>query len=276
MSVTTNLSAKSAVVNPKTAKDSAPYITVIVTRQSYGGPATLFIAALSSNWTVFELLFVELMLHRRLQFTNGDQHLFVKAIQHINPVTSMSVLGLYTPWCANASCPVWADMVNQNAINYQAVMDIFSTLLLGEIWVTASDSQNDQVITASTSVVSTNLAYTYELNPFFSGPSIKGAGAPKGAMKPLLSATEELFQNITLSLFSDGFFTPANSTGVLVTEYTIVNIYTYTWQRLAIPYGVAMYDPFRRHNWPCATIYQRRFIFNQVHDDHEDDKRSPH
>lgn len=217
-----------------------------------GGPATLFIAADStagstSDWTVLNCSLWNSSYTVDFAFTNGEQRLSVQDVQHLNPVTSMGSLGTFTPICETSpdQCngePALVMNVNQDAINYQSVMDVFGKLLVGAIWIYASDSSDDVVNTVSTNVMSTNLVYTNELFTSFNSNSIGQGGAPLPAqtLTPLLNATEELFQNITLSLFSDGLFTPANATDVLVTIYTIENIYTYTWERLAISYGVAI------------------------------------
>ena len=116
-------------------------------------------------------------------------------------------------------------------MNYQAVMDAFGRIMVGGIWdVIASNAPPTQI--TATSVLTTNL------NKF-----VPGYGSSDKSTESFARAAEELFENITLSLFSRADYLSENTTNFTPTNVTLItypNIYAYSWRRLALAYGLAV------------------------------------
>ena len=114
--------------------------------------------------------------------------------------------------------------------NYQAVMDAFGKIMVGGIWdIVAVSGPGTQ--TAATSILDTKLSSLVQYH--------------KGNSTTLLArTTEQLFENITLSLFSRPDYVSTNATNFMPTKVAIstyTNIYTYSWGRLALAYGLAVF-----------------------------------
>ncbi|KAF2093385.1 hypothetical protein NA57DRAFT_81313 [Rhizodiscina lignyota] len=144
-------------------------------------------------------------------------------------------------------------------------MDALGTILVGQIDTslflgpagTSSDVGDLNVETIHTSVMTTSLVNSDELNPIFefletctngrsSCPYYETNGSlgitPPATQAPLSQAIEQLFQNITVSLLSNSRFLtpPASSPPTTITMFFPQNWYVYTWWRLVAPYAVAL------------------------------------
>jgi len=214
------------------------YIASFSAGSSYGpvsgGPARIFLASnaavdndATSEWSVSNCTLWNASYIVDFNFTNGQQNLVVTDLQYLNTVGLLNEIGQYCPVCAQTPVngvwmPATTLYTTPASTAYQAVMDIFGTLLVGMIWTTSTDVQDNQAHTASTIIASTALPYT------------NGAA--------MLDAVPELFQNIIFSLFSN---TVSNWTTTLVSDVNVThlanqNVYVYTWRRLAISYAIAV------------------------------------
>ncbi|KAK4505496.1 hypothetical protein PRZ48_003459 [Zasmidium cellare] len=120
-------------------------------------------------------------------------------------------------------------------MNYQALMDTLGRLLIGDITPDGTVYQ--------TQILRTELAFTKELWPVYnsSGFNISEATASQWYQKPLAAAVEDLFQNMTLSLFGRSeYLSVYNDQHTNVTLTSLRNVYTYNWQRLWLAYGLAL------------------------------------
>jgi hypothetical protein len=218
-----------------------------------GTAATLYIAvnkpdkAPTPDWTVLNCSLWSASYAAEFTFINGHQKINITDIDLLDPVTALTATGIYLTTCDShpANCEGTGPIklsTSQETINYQAIMDVVGRLLVGFVWEIRQPGQTDIVNTAGTSVMSTNLANTYELNPLLGIDSVDQGGVqpPEQELMPLLVTVEQLFQNITLALFSDSYFANATASGIMVTEYNTVNIYVYTWKRLALSYSIAI------------------------------------
>ena len=114
-------------------------------------------------------------------------------------------------------------------MNYQAVMDAFGKIMVGGIWdIVAASGPGTQI--AATSILDTNLGSFVNYHD--------------GNSTMLLArAVEQLFENITLSLFSSPEYVSKNATNFKPTKvalFTYPNVYAYSWGRLALAYGLAV------------------------------------
>jgi hypothetical protein len=140
---------------------------------------------------------------------------------------------------------------------YQSLMDMIGHLINGQISVNYRGVSGSFNFTTTTSIIQTALTTTPELHPIFEIAEVclDGASAckeestnanlnittPKNGMH-LPQALEQLFQNMTLSLFSDPTFLTdkANSPSVDVIIRSPENRYVYTTWRLVVPYMISL------------------------------------
>jgi hypothetical protein len=133
----------------------------------------------------------------------------------------------------------------------------------------------------SPSLMSTLLAFTHELVPFTSRSRSNSSALPPDAdqwtdvaqhlfsikslskealtspsyNRSLASAVEELFQNMTLSLFSDPRFLRDSEELVNVTRYYTRNTYFYSQKNLLLSYGIALFLTLLASIAGCVAIF---------------------
>lgn len=199
------------------------------------GPASLFIASQSTMdnsqpWSYVNCSLYNSTYEMAVNFTNGLQTVNVSIVDHINPVQYFFNLDDLNPTLPNGTDPfndqpavVYSTL---EQFGYQAIMDMTGRLLTGQIsGILRSGAGAFNLSTQSTSVMLTSLSSTPELSPIFSIAEICSDGSQKcsgigvdpnenntlnittntGGL-PLTSAVEQLFQNITLSLYSNDIF----------------------------------------------------------------------
>ncbi|MCJ1230870.1 hypothetical protein MMC12_007544 [Toensbergia leucococca] len=194
-------------------------------------------------WTILNCSLYNASYAVDFNFENGRQQLDVIDVKNVNGV--QAITKYWEPYGSYNGAVAFA---TQASINYQAIMDAFGKLLVGTVSVTSLEQQSEYVYTNSTSVLSTNLVSTEELAPLYSHLNqISGAVNVSSSLpgaQSLLDAVEQLFQNITLSLFTNrAFLSTLNSTERPSTNVTIAsaqNVYEYTSSRLLLAYGLAV------------------------------------
>jgi hypothetical protein len=156
--------------------------------------------------------------------------------------------------------------------SYQALMESFNRLLVGSMVSSAGTYPQSQywagpdMRSQNPNVMSTLLAFSNELVRFLSDTRTTGYSPlaedplmttvqeidkafitlPKEALESpsynqsLALALEELFQNLTLALFSDARFLRDSEQPVNITVAYTRNIYTYSSRNLLISYGAAL------------------------------------
>lgn len=198
--------------------------------------ANLFIAPMhvSANMTNIEAFPLNCSLYNasyavNFTFQQGVQTISVLEVNLTNPIAPL----LITPQRLhgqNASGNVGINM------NYQAIMDSLGRLLIGDIGRTGDVYQ--------TQILQTELAFTREMYPIFTGgldPASINSTTSKWYQRPLAEAVEDLFQNMTLSLFSrNDFLRVSDAVTTNVTTTTLQNVYAYNWERLWLAYGLAL------------------------------------
>lgn len=162
-------------------------------------------------------------------FQEGTQTVAILDVNITNPIRPLWNTELRT----GGQHVSQADVAN---MNYQALMDSLGRRLVGDI------SRDGEVY--QTQILRTELAFTKEMYPVYNltGYVSADSNASQWYGKPLATAIENLFQNMTLSLFSRSEFlkVPDDSTPTNVTITTLRNVYTYDWQRLWLSYGLAL------------------------------------
>lgn len=122
-------------------------------------------------------------------------------------------------------------MAAADAISYQAIMDSFGQIMVGGMMYAVSRTAGGN------NVISTSILRTRLRNCLSVG------GNDTSVCPSLAEGAQELFQNITLSVWSQSNFTTVNSSrfpATDVTLYTYPNTYVYTWRRLVLAYGLAI------------------------------------
>lgn len=179
------------------------------------------------------------------------------------------------------------------SMSYLALMESIDRLLVGNIYgskwsrVGGTSYFNWRKLTVQNSGLSqTLLPFTKELLPYWSDPrfnvgsfqsdpkqwtifktvddpvsGLREIWLPNEAFaspnldKPLGTAVEQLFQNITLSLFSDPTFLEDSTETVEITYSVSENIYAYNSKNLLISYGLAIGFALVAKVAGCVSIY---------------------
>lgn len=227
--------------------DASPYLGF------YNGTsaASLFLAAAKQVgaedpiWFALNCSLYNSTYTTNFTFQEGIQTISVLDVNTTNPI---SVL-LKTPTVSqNESVSQEAAINTEYAINtnYQAMMDSLGQLLVGDISYGFADDTTRSNVTVGTEygtrILQTNLAFTKEMFPIYnvSAAYSMEAKASQWYQKPLAKAVEDLFQNITLSVFSRNGFLRDMDSPTNVTTTALRNIYEYNWQRLWLAYGLAL------------------------------------
>ncbi|KAK6436851.1 hypothetical protein LTR95_006953 [Oleoguttula sp. CCFEE 5521] len=122
-------------------------------------------------------------------------------------------------------------------MNYQALMEILGHLLVGAI--------ARETTVFQTQILRTELAFTNDMRNINNQLGSAGlisteTNTSQWDKRPLARAVEDVFQNVTLPLFSRSEFLridDKSQTNVTITHTQ--NIYAYNWQRLWLSYGLA-------------------------------------
>lgn len=172
------------------------------------GPVTLFVAFVTNwthtpptTWTILNCSLFNASYEVTFMYQGRSQTIIARVVEYFNSVEFTNELptDVHIPYF-NIS-RVSGTYPDRRPINYQAIMHVLGKLLVGSL----SMSSMLGVVALATSAMWTNLAYTPELNirqrdsvTFDSGS--KNSTAPQPGR--LAATVEQLFQNITLSLFS--------------------------------------------------------------------------
>lgn len=125
--------------------------------------------------------------------------------------------------------------------SYFAAMQTLGTVLVGALWhVPQSSLQPESDKAKETHILHTALAFSKEILPLYDRYNSGSLQSDLASRPALASAIEELFQNMTLSMFSipSLFSVDTYQTEINTREY--FNIYRYNWPRLALAYGIAI------------------------------------
>lgn len=195
-------------------------------------PTMVYIGIYGRPWTMLNCSLYNASYIVDFSFQSGGQKLQVVNRELLNGLPFVNLV--YDKMNANLTeygyPPQWEIIPEANfvAVNYQAIMDSFGQIIVGGINHAISRVNGGQSI-LSTLILSTKLKDCPELGG--------------NSSLTLAAAAEQLFENITLSLFSRSDYVSLNSSmfpSTNVTTYSYPNIYVYTWERLVLAYGLAV------------------------------------
>lgn len=207
-------------------------------------------------WTVLNCSLHNATYTVHVNITDGAQDIKVVSRTLTNPVGYLPNATV----TSNASEDSQFSMFHRDLtrIAYYSLFDALGRLLVGQM-TTWSDYDEDQQSVSQTSIMTTNLVDSAELSNLYHNMEFCGMGANSStcsvdeygvnnstapSTRPLSMAIEQLFENMTLSLFSDArYLTGPGSENSLKTNVTIFlpqNRYVYTQWRLIAPYTAAV------------------------------------
>lgn len=161
---------------------------------------------------------------------------------------------------SNKTCAI--DPGTLSRLSYQAIMDAFGRVLVGSVH--NGDTNDQSTFVVSTSILSTALPSTSELaflskdtgwsnagdgifqNSSVVADSLYSSTGSTTPVRPLKESLEELFQNITISMFSSPALQPSESSPfapppVNVTFHDYTPTYVYAVKTLWLAYGIAIF-----------------------------------
>ncbi|KAK3322325.1 hypothetical protein B0H66DRAFT_198945 [Apodospora peruviana] len=193
-----------------------------------GGPATVFVVVDPGggygDWIVLNCSPWNTTYTVDIYFSSSKQHITVAQIQDANPVGVDLLQGL-----------PYGTILDFTTVgpgqSYQAIMECLGRVLVGSI-------QSDGTVgleQRSGNVLLTDMAYTKELFPIFNRTTYAGQSTYNRTLealrcphfnRSLADVIEELFQNMTLSLFSSQAFLGNKTLPTNITFEPTSNIYT--------------------------------------------------
>lgn len=221
--------------------DSMSTFTPTLGRAHSNTAATIFVASRgnisTAAWDVLNCTLWNASYTVEFSFQGRGQRLSVSGIKVINPVV---------PEISPDATLVPADH-NPATITYQAMMDVMGQILAGAAWY-YDDSWRTGTEIERTLVMQTNLARSPELVPVYNQSSIQASP------QSLAEGIEELFRNMTLAIFSDPSLLRDEDHQTTIDVQRFYNIYIYSYQRLAVAYGLAIALTFVAVVLGCHTL----------------------
>jgi len=206
------------------------------------------------------------------RFPNGQQRVNITSVRTL-------------PNQLKTSVPIWRQCKDRVAespltgeqVGYQAMIEALGQVLVGTVAWGEGLYQTRTPITDQTSIMKTELAFSDELVPLYAAGNTvrqKWRAAPYNTSPELIethanltsvprthmtlaASVEQLFHNMTVSLFSDHSMLKANQLGAKQTDVQIAlwqNVYSYSWQRLVIAYGAAVLATLVAVLIGCSTL----------------------
>jgi hypothetical protein len=226
-------------------------------------PAQFYIASQptlenSAPWSFVGCKLYNATYELNVNFTNGNQDVNVTKLDFAEGIPYTSIFDIVGSASANGTDPISGDeayiFTDLEQFAYQSLMDMVGRLINGQISVYFRGAAGGfNFSTSSTSVMQTALVDTPELRPVFDIAEVCGNGAaacgedstnknlnittPTNGTR-LPQALEQLFQNMTLSLFSDNAFLTDKASSPLadVIIRSPQNRYVYIAWHLLVPY----------------------------------------
>lgn len=256
--------------------------------QSPNGPASVFVATRSQvppidagNWDVLNC-----SMYNATYVVNVSSDSNRQSLAHLAEVR---IIGS-APFHSQAS---GRDSDKQGSaqdlamFSYMGMMESLNKVLVGTIVTDGGFGPNEYYLSQqslrvqSASLMSTLLAFSHELVPFMSRSRSKSDPAPldddqwtdvasleyniismpnEALTSPsynqsLGSAIEELFQNMTMSLFSDARFLKDSEEPINITRSYTRNTYSYSQRNLLMSYGIALFLTLLASIAGCIAIF---------------------
>lgn len=209
--------------------------------ESKAEPATLFLAIDASGygeWIVFNCSLWNTTYTVDFDFSAiGTQRISVIETYDINSVS--------VDWGPLSYDEELQAAVYGPGINYQALMECFGKSLVGSIYTDTTYGYLHE----SGNVLQTDVAYTKELFPVYNmtiatsdtyNTTVLDAMQSPNFNRSLVDVVEEMFQNMTLALFSKQAFLTDEALPTNITIHSVKNIYVYSPSHLLLAYGLAV------------------------------------
>jgi hypothetical protein len=253
------------------------------------GPASLFVATRNDpqpgdpSWNILNcsLFNASYTVHESSDSNSRSQSL-LSEVRLLNSVPFMQQTDHKFSEPRNAT--------EATVFSYQALMESFNRLLVGSMVSSTAGYKNSQywngpdMRSQNPNVMSTLLAFSNELVRFLSDSRTNGydplpkdplwttveetdnayISLPNEALESpsynqsLASGLEELFQNMTLALFSDARFLRDSEQPVNITVSYTRNIYSYSSRNLLLSYGAALSLTLLASVAGCLAIFFNR------------------
>jgi hypothetical protein len=231
-------------------------------------PATLFVASKANvktgEWSVLNCSLYNASYTANFTFQENFQSATLLSVNETEAIPAVFAGSSRSGFPTHTPEPT--SEVEQ--FNYQALMEVLGRILVGTISSGSSVIGDDRsagtmgvadgdIVSDHTQIMQTELAFTEELYPIYNGScntqftgyctdsgtisgSTEGNVTSRWFGRPLSNAIEELFQNMTLSLFSKSVFLNESNfaTNITITEFR--NVYHYDHERLWLSYGLAI------------------------------------
>ncbi|KAM0710657.1 hypothetical protein Q7P35_001395 [Cladosporium inversicolor] len=260
---------------------------------STDGPATLFVATRSqtppyTDWNVLNC-----------SMYNATYVVNISSDSNSRSLPRVSEVRMENSFAYSAQAPRYVDeeisTSSLSRFSYLGMMECLNRLLVGTMVGSSAIGNTSYWLQLGLRVqnphlMSTLLAFTHELSPFLATSNSSGLmmstpdssqwiavdksgyniiSLPEEAISSpsfntsLGSAIEELFQNMTLSLFSDSRFIREQQDPVDVTISYTRNLYSYSQQNLIISYGVALSLALLASIAGCIAIFWNGASYTQ-------------
>jgi hypothetical protein len=252
---------------------------------STDGPATLFVATRSQTLPYTDWNVLNCSMYNATYVVN------ISSDSNSRSLPQISEVRMENSFAYSAQAPRYVDeeisASSLSRFSYLGMMECLNRLLVGTMVGSSAIGNTSYWLQLGLRVqnphlMSTLLAFTHELSPFLANSNSSGLRMPapdpsqwtavgksgyniislpeEAVSSPsfnqsLGSAIEELFQNMTLSLFSDSRFVRDTQDPVDVTVSYTRNLYSYSQKNLIISYGIALSLAF------LASIAGRIAIF---------------
>ena len=210
------------------------------------------------SWEALQCTFQNATYTVDFRFPNGEQKINITSVRTLPNQLETSV-----PIWRRCKDGVVESPLTGEQVGYQAMIEALGQVLVGTVSWGEGLYQTRTPITDQTSILKTDLAFSNELVRLYAagGAPSKHWTAPKQYEKPeeqetnealqsvprthmtLAASVEQLFHNMTVSLFSDQSMLKVRQLADKRTEVQIAqwqNVYSYSWQRLVIAYGAAV------------------------------------
>jgi hypothetical protein len=205
-------------------------------------PATLFIAVDpglgAGDWVVLNCSLWNTTYTVDFDYSSGDQHISVVQTHDNYPVS--------VDWLDQVAPTSKIDMSKLGpGLSYQAVMECLGRLLGGSVFQDLINDVNHE----SGNAMQSEVAYTREVFPVYNltitatgtyDTIVLDALSSPNFNRSLAEVVEEVFQNMTLALFSKQAFLGDETLPSNMTFRSLSNIYVYAPENLLLSYGLAL------------------------------------
>lgn len=185
-------------------------------------------------------------------FTNGNQSVKLLSIELLDKPLELSL----SIWNGCKGGDKSDTVLTAKQVGYQALIESLGRVLVGTVSIDFPHHESPLLVADQTSVMKTNIAYSKQLawltgiiqrsgddgtwtTASYKSSAIDLSVVPNTGMT-VGASIEELFHNMTLSLFSDSSLLSKSPFNINITTTAAENVYSYVWTQLVLAYGIAI------------------------------------